>query len=101
MTISRGKRVLGAIVNSITFFGLGIGNLFLLLTAGKTVGGLVADYKYEKGGMALLKLAIMKMAVMALYGITLGIFFVYDIVTMEKRDGTFAESWADNRKVAK
>ena len=101
MTITRGKRFLGLIVNMITLNGLMIGNLILLLTAGKTVGGLVAGYKYENGGSKILLLWIMKMLVAILYGITLGIFWIYDIATMEKRDGTFAEAKAGNLKVAK
>ena len=99
MTISRGKRVLGFLINTITFQGLIIGNLILLLTSGKTVGGLVAGYKYESAGAKILVLWIMKMFAGVLYVITFGIFWIVDIATMTKKDGTYGEKWADNKKV--
>ena len=99
MTISRGKRVLGFIINVITLNGLFIGNPILLLTSGRTVGGIVAGYKFEKAGVEIILLWIMKILVGVLYVITFGIFWIIDIVTMGNRNGTFAESWANNRKI--
>ena len=99
MTISRGKRFLGFLINAITFQGLIIGNLILLLTSGKTVGGLVAGYKYESTSKVLV-LWLTKMLTGVLYVITFGIFWIVDIATMAKKDGTYGEVWASNRKVA-
>lgn len=100
MTISRGKRVLGLLINLITLNGLFLGNLILLLTSGRTVGGLVAGYKYQNGGIRILVLWITKVLAALLTVITFGIFWLVDVITMEKRDGTFAESWASNIKVS-
>ena len=98
MTVSRGKRVIGLLINLITFNGLFLGNLILLLTSGRTVGGMVAGYKYQNGGLKILVLWLTKVLAALLTVITFGIFWIVDVVTMDKRDGTFAESWASNLK---
>lgn len=99
MTISRGKRVLGLFINMITLNGLLLGNLILLLTSGKTIGGMVAGYKYDTAGPQLVVLLVTNILSAILYMITLGIFWIVDISTMQNRDGTFAEQWASIKKV--
>ena len=100
MTITRKQRTIGFLINLITLNGLIIGNLILLLSSGKTVGGLVAGYKYQEGGAKVVMLYFTKMLATILYFVTFGIFWIFDVVTLEKRDGTFAESWAGNLKVS-
>ena len=99
MTISRGKRMLGLLINVITLNGLVLGNLILLLTSGRTIGGMVAGYKYDKSGPELVILLVTDILSAILYVITFGIFWIVDISTMQNRNGTFAEKWADTRKV--
>ncbi|WKX02436.1 hypothetical protein [Candidatus Mycoplasma mahonii] len=100
MTITRGQRFIGFLINLITFNGLGIGNLILLLTSGRTIGGIVAGYKYEHGGIEIVLTWLVRILISFLILFTLGIFWIVDIATMEKRDGRFYEAWSNNRKIA-
>lgn len=95
MTISRGKRVIGGIINA----KLWIGNLILPFAKKTTIGGLVAHYEFEKDGFDLVILFLFKCLSGLITIFTFGIFWIVDICTMQNRNGTFAEAWANNRKV--
>lgn len=99
LQVSRGKRFLGSFINAITFNFLIIGNFVLMLTSGKTLGGLAMGYKYEQAGfIALIKVWAGLIVSFLLYGITFSIFFWVDLGMMGKRNGWSWEKWFDIRK---
>ena len=98
LTISRTKRVLGILINLITFNFLFVGNIVLLATKRTTLGGLVVGYKFsEEGSLVIYFFTLLLMNVGNYF--TLGILWLVDVITMEKRDGTFAEKLADIKKI--
>lgn len=101
LTVSRGKRFLGSFINVITLNFLFIGNFIMVAAKGQTLGGAALGYKYENGGLlTLLKIWGGMIISGLMYGFTLGIMFIVDLVTMGKRDGWMWENWFECKKVS-
>ena len=99
MKVSRTRRFIGTLINVITFNFLIIGNLYLLFTKGKTLGGSVMGYKYSKSGIeTMVKILVGLIISGFMWGITFGIMFIYDVVTMSQRNGWLWENWLDCKK---
>lgn len=77
-------------------------NILLLLVKSTTIAGLILGYKYvdkdSKENLSLSKLILLGLCQFLnqiCYSITLGIFWIVDVTTLQKRNGTYAEKWAN------
>ena len=98
LTVSRTRRFLGVLINVITLNGLVIGNLILAFTKNTTVGGLVMGYKWNKGGASMVIYFFSLIVMGFAYALTFYILWLVDVITMQNRNGTFAEKIAGIHK---
>ena len=99
LTVSRTRRVISILINTLTFNFLIIGNLILLFTKRTNLGGIVTGWRFNNGGTKIVIYYFTLILSGIGYALTLMILWIVDIVTLGKRDGTFAEKMAGIKKV--
>lgn len=106
LEVRRGRRFVALLINGIiyaTLFGLFI-NWYLYATKGKTIGSIVMKFKTLKrdGSVPGMDGSLMFWLASEIYGfvviITLGTFFIYDMLTLEKRNGNYKEDLSEQYK---
>lgn len=120
LEIKRGKRFVAFIINGLFAGGSSyasqslqvtvstlaaiwaILNLVFIFKDHQSIGGKAMGYKWvsrDEEDVNVIKLGLFIFASALLSSITLGIFWIVDIATLQNRNGSFAEKWAGVKKV--